>query len=608
MYLSAGAFISYFALTKIKVDLQSMDNTELRVQNRVMETAQTILEMNRLVMVAGISEEANEKTFQTTKQYNTIILKNIEFIQDYSYTIKDQKLTKIIGLVKQRYNSFYTMASNLHLSFQTDIDDGIDEIIGLEAISKKMEKELELLTKISNNKLNHKKESIYDLIDNIKLLTIFASLFAILMFIIFSSIIASSIVNAVNQFQKGLLEFFKYLNKETATVDLLNDNHQNEISYMAKVVNKNISQIEYSLEEDKLILIEVSKIVNAVSDGRLSERIDLKSNNQTLQELMNVLNEMMQNLQSTVEHSLEVLKTYQQHDYRVQTKIKCSGELSDLMAGIDKLGETVSEMLVTNKQNGLTLSLDAEKLTHNVTVLNSNAKNAAVKLEETSSALEEITENIRGNSNNVNQMSIYAKEVTKSVQTGQNLASKTTTAMDEINTEVTAINESITVIDQIAFQTNILSLNAAVEAATAGEAGKGFAVVAQEVRNLASRSAEAANEIKALVQNATNKANNGKSIADDMSNGYEILNENISKTISLITNVESASQEQLKGIEQINDAVSQLDEQTQENANVANIAQGIAIETTSMAQTIVDDSNKKEFSGKDNSIQFKGKR
>ncbi|GKT31681.1 hypothetical protein ADUPG1_002087, partial [Aduncisulcus paluster] len=95
-------------------------------------------------------------------------------------------------------------------------------------------------------------------------------------------------------------------------------------------------------------------------------------------------------------------------------------------------------------------------------------------------------------------MATYAQTVTSSVSSGEALASQTTLAMDEINTEVTSINEAITVIDQIAFQTNILSLNAAVEAATAGEAGKGFAVVAQEVRNLASRSAEAANEIKKL--------------------------------------------------------------------------------------------------------------
>jgi methyl-accepting chemotaxis protein len=96
------------------------------------------------------------------------------------------------------------------------------------------------------------------------------------------------------------------------------------------------------------------------------------------------------------------------------------------------------------------------------------------------------------------------------------LANKTTQAMEEINVQVNSINDAISIIDQIAFQTNILSLNAAVEAATAGEAGKGFAVVAAEVRNLANRSAEAAKEIKTIVENATIKANNGKNIANTM--------------------------------------------------------------------------------------------
>ena len=117
-------------------------------------------------------------------------------------------------------------------------------------------------------------------------------------------------------------------------------------------------------------------------------------------------------------------------------------------------------------------------------------------------------------------MTQHAKEVTDSVKEGEELASKTSLAMDEINEQVNAINDAITVIDQIAFQTNILSLNAAVEAATAGEAGRGFAVVAQEVRNLASRSAEAAKEIKDLVENANIKANEGKEIADVMIGGF----------------------------------------------------------------------------------------
>ncbi|MDX4064280.1 methyl-accepting chemotaxis protein, partial [Aliarcobacter skirrowii] len=160
------------------------------------------------------------------------------------------------------------------------------------------------------------------------------------------------------------------------------------------------------------------------------------------------------------------------------------------------------------------------------------------------------------------------------------------------------VNEAIGVIDNIAFQTNILSLNAAVEAATAGEAGKGFAVVAQEVRNLATRSAEAAKEIKEIVERATVKANEGKSIATNMIEGYKNLNNNISSTMNLIADIENASKEQLLGIEQINDAVNQLDQQTQQNAMVASQSHDIALGTDEIARLIVEDADKKEFIGK----------
>ncbi|MBP6714132.1 MAG: CZB domain-containing protein [Aliarcobacter sp.] len=137
------------------------------------------------------------------------------------------------------------------------------------------------------------------------------------------------------------------------------------------------------------------------------------------------------------------------------------------------------------------------------------------------------------------------------------------------NKEVSSIEAATSIIDQIAFQTNILSLNAAVEAATAGEAGKGFAVVAAEVRNLATRSGEAAKEINAIVQKAKLRANEGKEISNNMIEGYSILNKNIKNQIEIIKEVSNASKEQKQAIEQINDTVSELDQTTQQNASAA---------------------------------------
>ncbi len=201
-------------------------------------------------------------------------------------------------------------------------------------------------------------------------------------------------------------------------------------------------------------------------------------------------------------------------------------------------------------------------------VLNENATSQAASLEEVSASIEEITGNIRNTNIKSQEMAKMSQNSEQKAQEGKNLASKTVKSMDEINEQVSSINEAITVIDQIAFQTNILSLNAAVEAATAGEAGKGFAVVAQEVRNLASRSAEAAKEIKDLVETATQKANAGKQISSSMIEGYGELENIISKTNELISDVSTASKEQSIGMTQISDTMNQLDKFTQQNASI----------------------------------------
>jgi len=413
-------------------------------------------------------------------------------------------------------------------------------------------------------------------------------------------LINKGIVKPLREFEVGLLGFFKYINREQNDVNDLNTNSNDEIGNMSRVVNDNIHKTKASIDEDRKVIDDTITVLAEFEQGDLCQRVNTSSSNPALQELTNLLNQMGTNMEKNIDGVLSILEQYSNYNYvnKVETN-SIKEHLLRLANGVNSLGDSITGMLVENKQTGLTLDKSSDILLENVEILNSNSNQAAAALEETAAALEEVTSNVSHTTTNVVQMAKYASEVTASAQHGQELANQTTKAMDEINDEVTSISEAITVIDQIAFQTNILSLNAAVEAATAGEAGKGFAVVAQEVRNLAARSADAANEIKALVEKANDKANSGKDIADKMIAGYTGLNESITKTIDLISDVETASKEQQAGIVQINDAVNSLDRQTQENANIASQTQEVAMETDIISKEVLNSVNEKDFIGKD---------
>ena len=437
----------------------------------------------------------------------------------------------------------------------------------------------------------------------IKNFSIFSGLI-VLAVIILVLIYSMKILNRnLTTIKDGLLDFFSYLNKETKNTNPIKLNSTDEFGEMAKMINQNIEKTQSLIIQDNELIEDVKRVVNEVKAGRFNKKIEKNSDNQNLEELKNIFNEMLEttknNVCEDINKVIKVLESFAKLDFRPRIDDK-----GNIALGINNLAEIINAMLIENKSNGLTLDESSDILLSNVDKLNISSNEAAASLEETAAALEEITSNIRNTTQNIAKMATYSNGVTKAASDGEKLASQTTVAMDEINIQVNAINEAISVIDQIAFQTNILSLNAAVEAATAGEAGRGFAVVAAEVRNLASRSAEAAREIKTIVENATSKANQGKQIAGNMIEGYKELNQNITNTINLISDIEMSSKEQLTGIEQINDAVTSLDRQTQQNAQIASQTHDVATITDEIAKLIVNDANTKEFIGK-NEIKSK---
>ena len=403
------------------------------------------------------------------------------------------------------------------------------------------------------------------------------------------------ILSPLKSLENGLYSFFKYLKGEEENIKELNINTNDEFGNMAQVIDKEIKIISLNLEKDKKLIQNVKDVVEHINEGKLDKQVEAMASNKDLNELKDILNEMIttinENVNSDINPILENLNEYSKLNFVNQIE-NPDGNIS---RGLNNLCEIINEMLRENKHNGIALDESSVILLENVDILNKASNETAVSLEETSAALEEITSTVISNTQRIQTMSMHSNELLSSINEGQSLANSTVVSMNEINEQTQAIADAITVIDQIAFQTNILSLNAAVEAATAGEAGRGFAVVAQEVRNLASRSAEAAKEIKDLVINATEKTNTGKRIADDMILGYDKLNENINKTTDIIKDIELSSKEQQTSIEQINNVVNRLDQQTQNNASVSNKTHEIAQNTSDIAKQILDTVNQKTF-------------
>jgi methyl-accepting chemotaxis protein len=582
---------------------------------KLLELSKAIQQGIFVVKAEGFSSIVAKKSVYTNEEYKMHKKRVLELCKELdnfivTYKKDDKELKELSDTINKKMISYLATIE----MFQSDLEDDYKYTIStLDTQVKPKENTLidstnqilEKVTKKFNSTFSLMEESSIKTTNDVKNLNIIVMiviLSSLIVIILFSTYLIKKIKTSLNLFQQGLDSFFQFLNKEKNHIELIGINSKDEFGIMAKILNHNIEKTKKLIDEDDGLIEDAKAVMKRVNNGWYSQLIEKNTSNLTLQDFKNDVNQMIINTKDRFVSINDILGHYSKNDYTKKLQLNSNDEkggvLEALVNGINRLQETITALLIENKSNGLTLEESSNILLSNVNKLNISSNEAAASLEETAAALEEVTSNIRNNTENISKMTILSNEVTISSSEGEKLAKQTTVSMDEINVQVNAINEAISVIDQIAFQTNILSLNAAVEAATAGEAGRGFAVVAAEVRNLASRSADAAKEIKAIVGNATLKANQGKNIANSMIEGYGKLNENIQHTINLISDIQNASKEQLLGIEQINDAVTQLDHQTQQNAQIASQAHDVAVVTDDIAKLIVSNANEKEFLGK----------
>jgi len=323
--------------------------------------------------------------------------------------------------------------------------------------------------------------------------------------------------------------------------------YYNDILSLKKDINKYAKNIKKSLEilninipnQKKTFQLSLNKY-NQLIESKF-ETIILKMNKNNSKDINNLEEMLKNNIILMLVIFLFVFITMLSNIFLITSKIK----------------QTIKSLL-----------LSFNKIDTSFETLFKQSSYQTAALEETAASIEEITGNIRGNTDKAISMASLSHKSKETAHQGSYLLQENSMAMSAIDESTRKIAEAISQIEQIAFQTNILSLNAAVEAATAGTHGKGFSIVAAEVRNLATMSADVAKDIKDLSLEATSKTLIGKEVSEQISESFNDLITQINETSEIVEEVSDANKEQLLGMEQINQSANLLDNSTQNNSKV----------------------------------------
>ncbi len=349
--------------------------------------------------------------------------------------------------------------------------------------------------------------------------------------------------------------------------------------------NKKIE--EETLRIHRLAQEEIAELIAYAADGDFEKRLETHGKEGFFLDLANNLNRLMGTIQNGLESVAQILKAISEGDLTKKIDQDFHGLFGSIKEDTNTTVEKLKDIVGQIKAASEAVETAAKEIASGNQDLAGRTSQQAGSLEQTSSSMEEISSAVRQNSENA----VRAKELTGNandvVKTGWEMMRNIASTMSDIQASSRKIEDIVGIIDSIAFQTNILALNAAVEAARAGEQGRGFAVVATEVRSLSQRSANAAKEIKALIEESVDKVEGGAGLVQQAENTMEEVVNLFKNVATLITEISVASREQSSGIELVAQAITSIDDATQQNAALVEEATAAAESLEEQAEILV---------------------